>query len=31
MAGSIRVLAPGGQERLENIVNQRIWSADRDR
>ena len=21
----------GGQERLENIVNQRIWSADRDR
>ena len=21
----------GGQERLENLVNQRIWSADRDR
>jgi xylose isomerase len=21
----------GGQERLENVVNQRIWSADRDR
>jgi xylose isomerase len=21
----------GGQERLENLVNQRIWSADRER
>ena len=21
----------GGQERLENLVNQRIWSTDRDR
>ena len=31
MAGSTRGPAPGGQERLENLVNQRIWSADRDR